>query len=162
MSAIFLPTCSKIKVPPLSQRRQEAWRILLYIIFNGFPQVPFEGVLVYAFKGNHEIVTALGLLRYVHHALFIVALYVELNPLLALYNRGVPLGDWDLVAHIGPRCGLDPLIQALGRLLFECLGHLIKGTVYLEGLYLGAERAGHGLSEIPQRSEDGLLRRRIR
>ena len=37
---------------PLSQRRQEARLILFYKIINGLAQVPFEGVLVEAYKGN--------------------------------------------------------------------------------------------------------------
>ena len=37
--------------PPLSQRRQEARLILFYKIINGLAQVPFEGVLVEAYKG---------------------------------------------------------------------------------------------------------------
>ena len=36
---------------PLSQRRQEARLILFYKIINGLAQVPFEGVLVEAYKG---------------------------------------------------------------------------------------------------------------
>ena len=44
---------------PLSQRRQEARLILFYKIINGLAQVPFEGVLVEAYKGTrrtqHEI-----------------------------------------------------------------------------------------------------------
>ena len=37
--------------PPLSQRRHEALLILFYKIINGLAQVPFEGVLVEAYKG---------------------------------------------------------------------------------------------------------------
>ena len=37
---------------PLSQRRQEARLILFYKIINGLAQVPFEGVLVEAYKGT--------------------------------------------------------------------------------------------------------------
>ena len=37
---------------PLSQRRQEAQLILFYKIINGLAQVPFEGVLVEAYKGT--------------------------------------------------------------------------------------------------------------
>ena len=37
---------------PLSQRRQEAPLILFYKIINGLAQVPFEGVLVEAYKGT--------------------------------------------------------------------------------------------------------------
>ena len=43
---------------PLSQRRQEARLIPFYKIINGLAQVPFEGVLVEAYKGTrrkHEI-----------------------------------------------------------------------------------------------------------
>ena len=43
---------------PLSQRRQEARLILFYKIINGLAQVPFEGVLVEAYKGtrrNHNM-----------------------------------------------------------------------------------------------------------
>ena len=44
---------------PLSQRRQEARLILFYKIINSLAQVPFEGVLVEAYKGTrrkqHEI-----------------------------------------------------------------------------------------------------------
>ena len=36
---------------PLSQRRQDARRILFYKIINGLAQVPFEGVLVEAYNG---------------------------------------------------------------------------------------------------------------
>ena len=35
---------------PLSQRRQEARLFLFYKIINGLAQVPFEGVLVEAYK----------------------------------------------------------------------------------------------------------------
>ena len=38
---------------PLSQRRQEA-RLLFYKIINGLAQVPFEGVLVEAYKGTRR------------------------------------------------------------------------------------------------------------
>ena len=38
--------------PPLSQRRQEARLILFYKIINGLAQVPFEGVLLEAYKGT--------------------------------------------------------------------------------------------------------------
>ena len=37
---------------PLSQRRQEARLIPFYKIINGLAQVPFEGVLVEAYKGT--------------------------------------------------------------------------------------------------------------
>ena len=37
---------------PLSQRRQEARLILFYKIINGLAQVPFDGVLVEAYKGT--------------------------------------------------------------------------------------------------------------
>ena len=37
---------------PISQRRQEARFILVYKIINGLAQVPFEGVLVEAYKGT--------------------------------------------------------------------------------------------------------------
>ena len=37
--------------PPLSPRRQEVRLILFYKIINGLAQVPFEGVLVEAYKG---------------------------------------------------------------------------------------------------------------
>ena len=36
---------------PLSQRRQEARLIPFYKIINGLAQVPFEGILVEAYKG---------------------------------------------------------------------------------------------------------------
>ena len=39
---------------PLSQRRQEAQLILFYKIINGLAQVPFEGVLVEAYKGTRR------------------------------------------------------------------------------------------------------------
>ena len=39
---------------PLSQRRQEARLILFYNIINGLAQVPFEGVLVEAYKGTRR------------------------------------------------------------------------------------------------------------
>ena len=39
---------------PLSQRRQEARLILFYTIINGLAQVPFEGVLVEAYKGTRR------------------------------------------------------------------------------------------------------------
>ena len=38
--------------PPLSQRRQEARLILFYKIINGWTQVPFEGILIEAYKGT--------------------------------------------------------------------------------------------------------------
>ena len=40
--------------PPLSQRRQEARLILFYKSINGFAQVPFEGVLVEAYKDTRR------------------------------------------------------------------------------------------------------------
>ena len=40
--------------PPLSQRRQEALLILFYKIINGLAQVPFQGVLVEAYKGTRR------------------------------------------------------------------------------------------------------------
>ena len=40
--------------PPLSQRRQEAQLVLFYTIINGLEQVPFEGVLVEAYKGTRR------------------------------------------------------------------------------------------------------------
>ena len=40
--------------PPLSQRRQEARLILFYKIINGLAQVPFESVLVEAYKGTRR------------------------------------------------------------------------------------------------------------
>ena len=39
---------------PLSQRRQEARLILFYNINNGLAQVPFEGILVEAYKGTRR------------------------------------------------------------------------------------------------------------
>ena len=39
---------------PLSQRRQEAQLILFYKNINGVAQVPFEGVLVEAYKGTRR------------------------------------------------------------------------------------------------------------
>ena len=39
---------------PLSQRRQDARLILFYKIINGLAQVPFEGVLVDAYKGTRR------------------------------------------------------------------------------------------------------------
>ena len=39
---------------PLSQRRQEARLILFYKIITGLAQVPFEGVLVEAYKGTRR------------------------------------------------------------------------------------------------------------
>ena len=39
-----------LRLTPLSQRRQEARLILFYKIINGLAQVPFEGVLVEAYK----------------------------------------------------------------------------------------------------------------
>ena len=39
---------------PPSQRRQEARLILFYKIINGLAQVPFEGVLVEAYKGTRR------------------------------------------------------------------------------------------------------------
>ena len=38
----------------LSQRRQEARLILFYKIINGLAQVPFEGILVEAYKGTRR------------------------------------------------------------------------------------------------------------
>ena len=40
--------------PPLSQRRQEARLILFYKIINGLAQVPFEDVIVEAYKGTRR------------------------------------------------------------------------------------------------------------
>ena len=40
--------------PPLSQRRQEARIILFFLIINGLAQVPFEDVLVEAYKGSRR------------------------------------------------------------------------------------------------------------
>ena len=40
---------------PLSQRRQEARLILFYKIINGLAQVPFEGVLVEAYRRKHNM-----------------------------------------------------------------------------------------------------------
>ena len=40
--------------PPLSQRRQKARLILFYKIINGLAQVPFEGILVEAYKGTRR------------------------------------------------------------------------------------------------------------
>ena len=40
--------------PPLSQMRHEARLILFYKIINGLAQVPFEGVLVDAYKGTRR------------------------------------------------------------------------------------------------------------
>ena len=37
---------------PLSQRRQEARLIMFYKFINGLAEVPFEGVLVEAYKGT--------------------------------------------------------------------------------------------------------------
>ena len=37
--------------PPFSQQRQEPRLILFYKILNGLAQVPFEGVLIDAYKG---------------------------------------------------------------------------------------------------------------
>ena len=39
---------------PLSQRRQEARLILFYKIIYGLAQLPFEGVLVEAYKGTRR------------------------------------------------------------------------------------------------------------
>ena len=39
---------------PLSQRRQEARLILFYKMINGLARVPFEGVLVEAYKGTRR------------------------------------------------------------------------------------------------------------
>ena len=44
----------KLGWTPLSQRRQEARLILFYKIINGLAQVPFEGVLVEAYKGTRR------------------------------------------------------------------------------------------------------------
>ena len=40
--------------PPFSQRRQEARLIHFYKIINGLAQVPFEGVLVEAYRGTRR------------------------------------------------------------------------------------------------------------
>ena len=40
---------------PLSQRRQEARLILFYKIINGLAQVPFDGVLVEAYRRKHSM-----------------------------------------------------------------------------------------------------------
>ena len=42
---------------PLSQMRQEARLILFYKIINGLAHVPFEGVLVEAYKGTRRNTT---------------------------------------------------------------------------------------------------------
>ena len=39
---------------PLSQRRQETRFILVYKIINGLSQMPFEGVIVEAYKGTRR------------------------------------------------------------------------------------------------------------
>ena len=39
---------------PLYQRRQEVRRILFYKIINGMAQVPFESVIVEAYKGTRR------------------------------------------------------------------------------------------------------------
>ena len=44
----------ELRWPPLSQRRQEAQLILFYKIINGLAQVPFEGVLIEAYKGTRR------------------------------------------------------------------------------------------------------------
>ena len=40
--------------PPLSQRRHETRLILFYKINNGLAQVPFEGVLIEAYKSTRR------------------------------------------------------------------------------------------------------------
>ena len=40
--------------PPLSQRRQEARLILFYKMINGLAQVPFEDMLIEAYKGTRR------------------------------------------------------------------------------------------------------------
>ena len=40
--------------PPLSERRQKARLIMFYKIIDGLAQVPFEGVLVGAYKGTRR------------------------------------------------------------------------------------------------------------
>ena len=42
---------------PVPQRRQEAQLILFYKIINGLAQVPFEGILVEAYKGTRKNTT---------------------------------------------------------------------------------------------------------
>ena len=42
---------------PINQRRQEARLILFYKIINGLSQVPFEGILVEAYKGTRRNTT---------------------------------------------------------------------------------------------------------
>ena len=44
----------ELKWPPLSQRAQEARLIMFYKIINGLAQVPFEGVLIEAYKGTRR------------------------------------------------------------------------------------------------------------
>ena len=64
---------------PLSQRqrRQEARLILFYKIINGLSQVPFEGVLVEAYKGT----------RRKHNSRFSLKLLVHGAGLLSLKLR---------------------------------------------------------------------------
>ena len=53
----FNPTSDMIDAlgwPPLSQRRQEARRILFYKIINGLAQLFFEGVLIEAYTGTRR------------------------------------------------------------------------------------------------------------
>ena len=44
----------EVGCPPLSQRRQEAQHIQFYKIINGLEQVPFEGMLIEAYKGTRR------------------------------------------------------------------------------------------------------------
>ena len=52
--------------PPLSQKRQEARLILFYKIINGLAQVPFECVLVEAYKGTRLYLDPIFLTISVH------------------------------------------------------------------------------------------------
>ena len=75
---------------PLSQRRQEARLILFYKIVNGLAQVPFEGVLVEAYKGTrrkHNIKFRLAIQLASMDSRFFLKLLVHGTGLLSLKLR---------------------------------------------------------------------------
>ena len=71
---------------PLSQSRQEARLILFYKIIIGLAQVPFEGVLVEAYKGMDSrfspklLVHGMGLLSLkLRHWLYLDQIFVKIS-----------------------------------------------------------------------------------
>ena len=76
---------------PLSQGRQEARLILFYKIINGLAQVPFEGVLVEAYKGTrrkHNMkFRQIGQITWQYGQSFFLKLVVHGTGLLSLKSR---------------------------------------------------------------------------